>query len=196
MTNDLIKVYYELQENGELDDFIEEGVKDLFIDSYMEPSFQGWIYRIILDDDGLSVGGPMSNGSDLYSNYYGFTIEIAKMDAYNEFDSELIEEHIIEELSKNERRKLWNELLDDEDILILKHRYEDDDEKLTLKDILTEEYVIFEDIFKKVLRDKFDELKIEYIYCAWDFYFKDSIIEQIKFNIKELKEFDVDIVNL
>ena len=48
--------------NDKIGEFLENEVKEVYINSFLNPSFMGWVHRIILEDDGnLFISGSMSN---------------------------------------------------------------------------------------------------------------------------------------
>ena len=104
MKKELINKFYELKENGELDNFLETEVKEVVKESY-KGSLNGWHHHIILSENGLYVTGALSQGTQTMGCFKGDEILLTKIPASNELEINLMWEDILK-FRQNSRRKI------------------------------------------------------------------------------------------
>lgn len=64
---------------------------------------------------------------------------------------------------------------------------EDLDEGYNLYDLCCEEMCVVEQIYQDNYKEKYDNLKEEYIEANWDYYFRDKLIENVENTLDEIK---------
>lgn len=162
-------------------DFLDNVVKDEVRESYINPSFQGWHKRIVLnEDEELFVTGALSCGTYLMSEHNGEAFCLATINAYEEISGDLITYDDVKCLTDEEKERLLNWIQNEYEVLD-----EDDyEEEITLNTYLENICVNLDGAFNELFREKYDNALDELIDAYWSDYHRDNILTEIEENIR------------
>ena len=160
-------------------DFVDNEVKESYINSFLNSSFQGWMHRIVLESDGnIFISGSMSNNTIFQSMYDGDSIELGNIPAWQEIEGDVITSDDIAALTKEEKNDLW---------ISIQGEYEFQ-EKFDLEYICDNNMCLVESSFNSLFSEKYEELKKEYVENEWESWERDNIIEKIENTLAEIME--------
>ena len=174
-----------------LTDIISKEVQKVYKDSYLNPSFQGWVHKIILEEDGnLYITGAMSNGTSTVYLDEGDSALLEIIDAWHEVDYELQFDDL-NILNDKEKQELLEHIiewhLDEED----KEEILEDSNEITLESVYDFDASILETTLIDKFQDKYDELLENYIEACWDVYAYDNICDSIYYTLEKLRDEEV-----
>ena len=168
-------------------DFVDSEVKEAYIDSYINSSFQGWIHRVMLESDGnLFISGAMSNNTSFESSFNGDSANLVNIDAWNSIEGDVITIDDINELTEGEKESLWFSLEGEYDFNNLQEQAEDEDEEFNLEYILNNNMCLIENAFNSLYPEKYEQLQRNYIEAEWEAYKRDNVIDEIENSLSEL----------
>lgn len=180
------KNLYEACKNVSYDiisDFLEKEAKECYIDALLNPSFQGSVHVIYLDEQGdISITGVMSNNSMLMGEYEGNLLRVATIEAYQEIDFDVVDWDNIEALSEDEKKTLFEKLQDDLEIEELKETAIEDGDEFDLEYCFDNNRFIVESYFRELFEETYDEILKTFLEFCWDSE-SDRLLDTINFNI-------------
>lgn len=186
------KKLFEAIKNLEMEkviDFVDEEVKEEYINSYLKSSFQGWIHRIVLESDGnLFISGSMSSNTNFISAYEGDSIELVNIPAWQEIEGDVITFDDIAALTEEEKNDLWINIEGEYGFESLKEQANEFQEKFDLEYICNNNMSLIENSFNSLFSEKYEELKKEYVENEWESWGRDNIIEKIENTLAEIRE--------
>ena len=168
-------------------DFLEEEVKEVCINSFLNPSFQGWVHRIILEDDGnLFISGSMSNNTSFISTYEGNSLELANIPAWRELDTEL-QDFDIENLTEEEQKELLESYLFDKEDTEIHFDYLEKPDNYNISNYSPSS---LEPYFIELFPDKWKEILEDDVEVYWCNYGYDNLMDDINNHVEELLEYE------
>ena len=186
------KKLFEAIKNLEMEkviDFIDKEVKEAYINSFLNSSFQGWIHRIVLESDGnLFISGSMSSNTNFISAYDGDSIELVNIPAWQEIEGDVITFDDIAALTEEEKNDLWINIEGEYGFESLKEQANEFQEKFDLEYICNNNMSLIENSFNSLFSEKYEELKKEYVENEWESWERDNIIEKIENTLAEIME--------
>lgn len=190
MRKELLKGLIEIYDNQEkIENFVEENLKQLFIDSILSPSFDGWTYPVVVKENGeLDYYGAMGRGTMPYEVYEGKEAIVYNLPAYEE--TEPFEKEIeIDDMSAEVVEKLRNSIeleLEEDEIL------EESDDRKALGFYKENNYIEYYDSYNSndEIRKMEDSSLKENIELSWDNYVRDNIVEDIIDGIGKIIEME------
>ena len=186
------KKLFEAIKNLEMEkviNFIDKEVKEAYINSFLNSSFQGWMHRIVLESDGnIFISGSMSNNTIFQSMYDGDSIELGNIPAWQEIEGDVITFDDIAALTEEEKNDLWISIQGEYEFESLKEQADEFQEKFDLEYICDNNMCLVENSFNSLFSEKYEELKKEYVENEWESWEKDNIIEKIENTLVEIKE--------
>ena len=186
------KKLFEAIKNLEMEkviDFIDKEVKEAYINSFLNSSFQGWMHRIVLESDGnIFISGSMSNNTIFQSMYDGDSIELGNIPAWQEIEGDVITSDDIAALTEEEKNDLWISIQGEYEFENLKEQADEFQEKFDLEYICDNNMCLVESLFGNLFSEKYEELQKRYVEAEWDNYGRDSIVDEIYDKIIEIKE--------
>lgn len=186
MKKEMLEAIKNLDKN-QLYELVDGEVKEKYIDSYLNSSFQGWIHRIVLESDGnMFISGSMSINTSFQSFFSGDSVQLAKISAWNEINGDVVTSDVIEELTEEEKEELWYRLEGEYDFNNLQEQAEEEGEEFTLEYICNNNMCLVENAFSGLFPKKYEELQKDYIEAEWDYYKRDQLIEEIENTLDEL----------
>ena len=169
--------------------FIDKEVKEAYINSFLNSSFQGWMHRIVLESDGnIFISGSMSSNTIFQSTYEGDSIELANIPAWQEIEGDVITFDDIAALTEEEKNDLWINIEGEYGFESLKEQANEFQEKFDLEYICNNNMSLIENSFNSLFSEKYEELQKEYIEAQWDNYERDSVIDKIYNTLAEIME--------
>lgn len=190
MRKELLKSLMDIYNNQEkIENFVEENLKQLFIDSILNPSFSGWTYPVVVNENGeLDYYGAMGNGSVPYEVYEGKEVIVYNLPAYEETES--FEKEIeIDDMPFEIIESLRNSI----ELDLEENKISDDiDDIEVLKDYKENNYIEYYDSYNSndEIRKMEDSCLKENIELSWDNYVRDNIIEDIIDGIGKMIEME------
>lgn len=190
MRKELLKGLIEIYDNQEkIEKFVEENLKQLFIDSILSPSFDGWTYPVVVKENGeLDYYGAMGRGTMPYEVYEGKEAIVYNLPAYEEtepFEQEIEIDDIPIEIIESLRNSIELDLEEDE-------VSDDMDDIEVLKDYKENNYIEYYDSYNnndEIRKMEYSSLK-ENIELSWDNYVRDNIVEDIIDGIGKIIEME------
>ena len=186
------KELFEAIKNLEMEkviDFIDKEVKEAYINSFLNSSFQGWMHRIVLEPDGnIFISGSMSNNTIFQSMYDGDSIELGNIPAWQEIEGDVITFDDIAALTEEEKNDLWINIEGECGFESLKEQVNEFQEKFDLEYICNNNMSLIESSFNSLFSEKYEELQKRYVEAEWDNYVRDSIVDEIYDKIIEIRE--------
>ena len=186
------KKLFEAIKNLEMEkviNFIDKEVKEAYINSFLNSSFQGWMHRIVLESDGnIFISGSMSNNTIFQSMYNGDSIELGNIPAWKEIEGDVITFDDIAALTEEEKNDLWINIEGEYGFESLKEQANEFQEKFDLEYICNNNMSLIENSFNSLFSEKYEELQKRYVEAEWDNYVRDSIVDEIYDKIIEIKE--------
>ena len=168
--------------------FIDKEVKEAYINSFLNSSFQGWMHRIVLESDGnIFISGSMSNNTIFQSMYDGDSIELGNIPAWQEIEGDVITSDDIAALTEEEKNCLWISVQGEYEFESLKEQADEFQEKFDLEYICDNNMSLVESSFRNLFSEKYEELQKEYIEAQWDNYERDSVIDKIYDTLTEIR---------
>ena len=168
--------------------FIDKEVKEAYINSFLNSSFQGWMHRIVLESDGnIFISGSMSNNTIFQSMYDGDSIELGNIPAWQEIEGDVITSDDIAALTEEEKNDLWISIQGEYEFESLKEQADEFQEKFDLEYICDNNMSLVESSFRNLFSEKYEELQKEYIEAQWDNYERDSVIDKIYDTLTEIR---------
>ncbi|MDM0528468.1 hypothetical protein QTH49_13485 [Clostridium perfringens] len=190
MRKELLKSLMDIYNNQEkIENFVEENLKQLFIDSILNPSFSGWTYPVVVNENGeLDYYGAMGNGSVPYEVYEGKEVIVYNLPAYEETES--FEKEIeIDDMPFEIIESLRNSI----ELDLEENKISDDiDDIEVLKDYKENNYIEYYDSYNSndEIRKMEDSCLKENIELSWDNYVRYNIIEDIIDGIGKMIEME------
>ena len=167
--------------------FIDKEVKEAYINSFLNSSFQSWMHRIVLESDGnIFISGSMSNNTIFQSMYDGDSIELGNIPAWQEIEGDVITFDDIAALTEEEKNDLWISIQGEYEFESLKEQADEFQEKFDLEYICDNNMCLVESSFRNLFSEKYEELQKEYIEAQWDNYERDSVIDKIYDTLTEI----------
>ena len=169
--------------------FIDKEVKEAYINSFLNSSFQGWMHRIVLESDGnIFISGSMSNNTIFQSMYDGDSIDLGNIPAWQEIEGDVITFDDIAALTEEEKNDLWINIEGEYGFESLKEQANEFQEKFDLEYICNNNMSLIENSFNSLFSEKYEELKKEYVENEWESWGRDNIIEKIENTLAEIRE--------
>ena len=169
--------------------FIDKEVKEAYINSFLNSSFQGWMHRIVLESDGnIFISGSMSSNTNFISAYEGDSIELVNIPAWQEIEGDVITFDDIAALTEEEKNDLWINIEGEYGFESLKEQANEFQEKFDLEYICNNNMSLIENSFNSLFSEKYEELKKEYVENEWESWGRDNIIEKIENTLAEIRE--------
>ena len=168
--------------------FIDKEVKEAYINSFLNSSFQGWMHRIVLESDGnIFISGSMSNNTIFQSMYDGDSIELGNIPAWQVIEGDVLTSDDIAALTEEEKNCLWISVQGEYEFESLKEQADEFQEKFDLEYICDNNMSLVESSFRNLFSEKYEELQKEYIEAQWDNYERDSVIDKIYDTLTEIR---------
>ena len=170
-------------------DFVSTEVKEVYTDAHINPGFEGWKHKIILDKDGrLYVSGAMGTGTTTESLYKGDSVCLGEINAnyYNEYIPEFEEYN----LNAEEQKQLLEKLLTQCTTTDLLDGAEEDETNALLQDLYRLNVADFENTFIMEFPSKYKEMYSNHVNACWDAYDQDNILDCISNRLEDIKEFE------
>lgn len=175
MRKEIFEKFEEMQEKEQIIDFVDTKLKEVFLESVLNGSLSGWRYDVLLSEDGLSVRGPLSQGTITMEQYTRKALVLASIDASIEIDETIVDLYSLDEEDKEELIEL---IMDSEDLETEQEVYDN------IYNINVDGY------FQEINREKYDEMIKDHAEYQWETYFRDGLIDEIFQNFYEIREIE------
>lgn len=163
MNEILLKKFDELEKNGQLDNFVDVELKNIFLKSVLN-GLPDMRYHVLLSDSGLSVTGALAQGCMTMEEYNDKAIMLITVAAHTEIEGTIVD---LDNLEEEEKKELIEKIM-------LEENLENEDE------VINELYRIdIDNYFSNINYSRYKELLEEYAENEWDYYHRDNLLQKI-----------------
>lgn len=177
MRKRIFEKFEEMQEKEQVIEFVDQELKEVFLESALNGGLSGWRYDVLLSENGLSVRGPLSQGTITMDQYEGKALVVADMVANFEFDAYIVE---LDNLDEADKEDLIEKIMSEENFE-------------TKEEVYNEIYNInIDGYFQEINREKYDEMVKDYVEQMWESCYRDNLLDEIYQSFYDAQERELE----
>lgn len=151
MKKEILKKFKEMKEKGQIIEFVDSELKEVFLEAALNGGVYGWNYQVLLSADGLSVAGPLDRSSMTMIEYQGKAIRVANIPALIEIDERIVD---LNDVAGHDKKALIDMIISNEELKDEKELYEID----------------IDGYLQEINIEKYNELFKDYVEGMWETY--------------------------